>query len=164
MFQRFSNPLNQHNIQFSSSLFPLYHACPFSLVFINMFCFITLQSNFVGWHLIQTLTLSWLELGVTASFWFQVFGFLTKPLVRYLAPHQQNNRNSNKGSKTPKEDLTVPLLSFEESTSTNLLRAKDSLSMLIESPIYTIHSYWRKFDDTYMRPVFGGPLSSRSEC
>nr|WFD52758.1 NHX12 [Nitraria sibirica] len=93
-----------------------------------------------------------------------VFGFLTKPLVRYLAPHQQNNCNSNQGSKTPKEDLTVPLLSFEESTSTNLLRAKDSLSMLIESPIYTIHSYWRKFDDTYMRPVFGGPLSSRSEC
>lgn len=53
--------------------------------------------------------------------------------------------------------MTLPLLSFEESASENLSRAKENISMLIERPVYTIHSYWRRFDDTYMRPIFGGP-------
>ncbi|KAK3032464.1 hypothetical protein RJ639_037277 [Escallonia herrerae] len=70
-----------------------------------------------------------------------VFGFLTKPLVNYLLPHQTNNSSIHREPRSPKEDLTLPLLSFEESASTNILRAKDSLSMLIERPVYTIHSY-----------------------
>ncbi|GAV87256.1 Na_H_Exchanger domain-containing protein [Cephalotus follicularis] len=86
-----------------------------------------------------------------------VFGFLTKPLINYLLPHHHE-------PKSPKEDLTLPLLSFQESASTNISRAKDSLSMLIERPVFTIHHYWRRFDDAYMRPIFGGALSSLSEC
>lgn len=46
---------------------------------------------------------------------------------------------------------------MDESAATNVLRAKDSLSMLMERPVYTIHFFWRKFDDSYMRPIFGGP-------
>ncbi|KAL2944860.1 Sodium/hydrogen exchanger 4 [Bienertia sinuspersici] len=64
-------------------------------------------------------------------------------------------------SKTPKDELTLPMLSMDESTATNLSRAKDSLTMLMERPIHTIHSYWRKFDDAYMRPLFGGPIDSQ---
>lgn len=64
---------------------------------------------------------------------------------------------SREESKNLKEDMNLPLLSFEESAATNLIRAKNSLSMLIERPVYTIHSYWRRFDDAYMRPIFGGP-------
>ncbi|MED6205446.1 Sodium/hydrogen exchanger 4 [Stylosanthes scabra] len=93
-----------------------------------------------------------------------VFGFLTKPLIRYMLPHNNNGRRRNTnheeagtGTGTPGEDLNLPLLSFEESAATNISRAKESLSMLIESPVYTIHHYWRKFDDAYMRPLFGGP-------
>ncbi|XVF70771.1 hypothetical protein PTKIN_Ptkin11bG0189000 [Pterospermum kingtungense] len=104
-----------------------------------------------------------------------VFGFLTKPLIYYLLPHRpiidkcesslgSKSPESSLGSKSPKEDMSLPLLSFEESASTNLIRAKDSLTMLIERPVYTVHFYWRKFDDTYMRPIFGGPLSSSPEC
>ncbi|XVF03726.1 hypothetical protein REPUB_Repub05bG0018600 [Reevesia pubescens] len=94
-----------------------------------------------------------------------VFGFLTKPLIFYLLPHNVIDKNdSSLGSKSPKEDLTLPMLSFEASASTNILRAKDSLSMLIERPVYTVHFYWRKFDDTYMRPIFGGPRTSPPEC
>ncbi|KAK2639867.1 hypothetical protein Ddye_027662 [Dipteronia dyeriana] len=94
-----------------------------------------------------------------------VFGFLTKPLVNYLLPSNGNNSSDNRSEpKSPKEDMTPPLLSLEESTSTNLLRAKDSLSLLIERPVYTIHSYWRRFDDNYMRPIFGGANISRSAC
>ncbi|GER32419.1 sodium/hydrogen exchanger, partial [Striga asiatica] len=95
-----------------------------------------------------------------------VLGFLTKPLIMYLLPHNNNN-NTNKLDREPtisKEDMTLPLLSFDESAATNLLRAKDSLSRLIERPVYTIHSFWRRFDDAYMRPIFGGPLSSQNNA
>lgn len=86
----------------------------------------------------------------------QVFGFLTKPLILYLVPHTPTQE-----TKSPKDDLTLPMLSMDESAATNLSRAKDSLSMLIERPVHTIHSYWRKFDDAYMRPLFGGPVDSQ---
>ncbi|XP_054796708.1 sodium/hydrogen exchanger 4 isoform X1 [Prosopis cineraria] len=89
-----------------------------------------------------------------------VFGILTKPLIRYLLPHSSTRKNiAHQESSPPIEDLNLPLLSFEESTATNISRAKESLSMLMESPVHTIHHYWRKFDDAYMRPVFGGPLA-----
>ncbi|XP_044473806.1 sodium/hydrogen exchanger 4 [Mangifera indica] len=93
-----------------------------------------------------------------------VFGFLTKPLIQCLLPHHETNNNNSRESKSREEDLTLPLLSLEESTTNNLLRAKDSLSMLLDSPVHTIHSYWRRFDDSYMRPIFGGPLRDSSEC
>ncbi|MFS7985449.1 putative cation/H+ exchanger, cation/H+ exchanger, CPA1 family, sodium/solute symporter superfamily [Helianthus anomalus] len=88
-----------------------------------------------------------------------VFGFLTKPLIRYLLP--TNTRNAGPPRSTsPKEDITLPLLSFDESASENFSRAKENMSMLMERPVYTIHSYWRRFDDTYMRPIFGGARNS----
>ncbi|KAL1332803.1 hypothetical protein HN51_061576 [Arachis hypogaea] len=95
-----------------------------------------------------------------------VFGFLTKPLIRYMLPHNNGTRrNTNhEAGGTPGEDLNLPLLSFEESAATNISRAKESLSMFIGSPVYTIHHYWRKFDDAYMRPLFGGPHHNRSRC
>lgn len=31
-----------------------------------------------------------------------------------------------------------------------------SLRMLLTKPTRTVHYYWRKFDDAFMRPVFGG--------
>ncbi|CAH8279766.1 unnamed protein product [Arabidopsis lyrata] len=98
-----------------------------------------------------------------------VFGFLTKPLVNYLLPHDASHNTGNRGKRTepgsPKEDATLPLLSFDESASTNFNRAKDSISLLMEQPVYTIHRYWRKFDDTYMRPIFGGPRrENQPEC
>ncbi|KAK3423885.1 hypothetical protein EUGRSUZ_F00635 [Eucalyptus grandis] len=74
------------------------------------------------------------------------------------------NGQQPREAKMPKEDMTVPMLSMEESAATNILRAKDSLSMLIERPVHTIHSYWRKFDDAYMRPIFGGPCRNNSVC
>ncbi|KAK9939954.1 hypothetical protein M0R45_016633 [Rubus argutus] len=93
-----------------------------------------------------------------------VFGFLTKPLINYLLPHDGTNPISRKESKDVGEDLNLPLLSFDETAATNINRAKDNLSMLMESPVYTIHFYWRRFDDAYMRPLFGGPVSNQSTC
>ncbi|KAG2299430.1 hypothetical protein Bca52824_035902 [Brassica carinata] len=96
---------------------------------------------------------------VVVLFTTLVFGFLTKPLVNYLLPHDAshntgNNRGKRSAPGSPKEDATLPLLSFDESSL-----------LLIEQPVYTIHRYWRKFDDTYMRPVFGGPRPlDQPEC
>lgn len=101
---------------------------------------------------------------------FQVFGFLTKPLVDHLLPSTSSSNSNTTGGDpgSPKEDMTLPLLSVEESASENLSRAKDNLSMLMDRPVYTIHSYWRRFDTAYMRPIFGGPCSdenhSSSSC
>ncbi|CAI9088298.1 OLC1v1022598C2 [Oldenlandia corymbosa var. corymbosa] len=91
-----------------------------------------------------------------------VFGFLTKPLVSYLLPPSSNISDINREPSISK-DVKLPLLSFEESAATNVSRAKDSLSMLIERPVFTIHHYWRRFDDAYMRPIFGGPRSNESQ-
>lgn len=84
-----------------------------------------------------------------------VFGFLTKPLIHHLLPHNDSTRSIDREPTISKE--TLPLLSFDASATTNLLRAKDSLSMLLQRPVTTTHSLWRRFDDAYMRPVFGGP-------
>ncbi|PIA38317.1 hypothetical protein AQUCO_02800178v1 [Aquilegia coerulea] len=95
-----------------------------------------------------------------------VLGSITKPLIKHLVPHHELNSESHGEQNSFIEDLNLPLLSPRVSTKTNILRAKNSLTMLIKKPIYTIHSFWRRFDDTYMRPVFGGPPpenSSRSE-
>ncbi|XP_024023675.1 sodium/hydrogen exchanger 4 [Morus notabilis] len=88
-----------------------------------------------------------------------VFGLLTTPLINYLLPHPTtaNDIIRERRYDDAREDMTLPLLSLEESAATNILRAKESLSMLMEMPVYTIHSYWRKFDDAYMRPFFSGP-------
>lgn len=103
-----------------------------------------------------------------SNFWafFQVFGFLTKPLVDYLLPASTSNTNRRnpRDPGSPKEDMTLPLLSLDESASENLSRAKENVSMLMDRPVYTIHSYWRRFDHTYMRPIFGGPSDNESSC
>ncbi|GAB4846065.1 Sodium/hydrogen exchanger 4 [Ancistrocladus abbreviatus] len=89
-----------------------------------------------------------------------VFGLLTKPLITWLAPHLDPGCDSRE-PKSPKDDLDLPLLSTEESATSSLIRAKGSLSMLIERPVFTIHHYWRRFDNAYMRPIFGGPLGNQ---
>ncbi|XP_057983920.1 sodium/hydrogen exchanger 4 isoform X1 [Malania oleifera] len=86
-----------------------------------------------------------------------VFGFLTKPLITFLLPSPAVDNNCRK-----EKDTTLPLLWTQQLASGNILPTEDSLSVLIEQPVRTIHFYWRKFDNTYMRPIFGGPLGNQS--
>uniref|UniRef100_A0A6V7QR05 Cation/H+ exchanger transmembrane domain-containing protein n=1 Tax=Ananas comosus var. bracteatus TaxID=296719 RepID=A0A6V7QR05_ANACO len=86
-----------------------------------------------------------------------VFGFLTKPLITALLPHHSQESTDHKDDNMPKDDIALPFLSADSSAGSGFLQAKRSLSMLLERPVHTIHAYWRKFDDKYMRPVFGGP-------
>ena len=60
------------------------------------------------------------------------------------------------------KSLILPLLtngnghhSEADMGANNILRPT-SLRMLLTTPSHTVHHYWRKFDNAFMRPVFGG--------
>ncbi|AQK40828.1 hypothetical protein ZEAMMB73_Zm00001d024216 [Zea mays] len=93
-----------------------------------------------------------------------VFGFLTRSLISAMLPHQSRvlSRGHSTGSNSPKDDFTMSFLSGDEGASGSgivLEQAKRSLSMMLERPVHTVRIYWRKFDDRFMRPIFGGPRS-----
>ncbi|KAI3828498.1 hypothetical protein L1987_02599 [Smallanthus sonchifolius] len=88
-----------------------------------------------------------------------VFGLITQPLVRLLLPAPKTlNRMISSEPASPKSFI-VPLLGngqgSEADLSQNVLRPS-SLRMLLSTPAHTVHYYWRKFDNAFMRPVFGG--------
>ncbi|KAK4755557.1 hypothetical protein SAY87_009314 [Trapa incisa] len=88
-----------------------------------------------------------------------VFGLMTKPLVRYLLPSPKpfTSMTSSEPS-SPKSFIIEPLLGngqCSESTGQNIPRPS-SIRMFLTTPSRSVHHYWRKFDDSFMRPVFGG--------
>ncbi|KAL9410395.1 hypothetical protein AB3S75_044205 [Citrus x aurantiifolia] len=89
-----------------------------------------------------------------------VFGLMTQPLVRILLPSSKNlSRMLSDESSTPKSFI-VPLLGNGQGSEADLktpnVTRPTSLRMLLATPSHTVHHYWRKFDDAFMRPVFGG--------
>lgn len=91
----------------------------------------------------------------------QVFGLLTKPLVRLmLQPREQSSEISSPKSSS----ALLPLLANGQDLASELdsvgggisVRRPSSLTMLITKPTSTVHYYWRKFDNAVMRPIFGG--------
>ncbi|PIN14378.1 Sodium/hydrogen exchanger protein [Handroanthus impetiginosus] len=100
-----------------------------------------------------------------------VFGLATKPLVRLLMPSsKQLDRMISSEPVTPRS-FTVPLLGESQDSDADLFAETEhdpesreydnilrpsSLRMLLTKPTRTVHYYWRKFDNTFMRPVFGG--------
>ncbi|KAL9235094.1 hypothetical protein vseg_009889 [Gypsophila vaccaria] len=98
-----------------------------------------------------------------------VFGFLTKPLIRLLLPHPKHFSSTSTISATDLESpksLILPLLDCRGESETDMgnhdghtdraVGRPGSLRMLLNAPTHTVHHYWRKFDDSFMRPVFGG--------
>ncbi|GAB2277543.1 monovalent cation:H+ antiporter, CPA1 (nhx1) [Dionaea muscipula] len=98
-----------------------------------------------------------------------VFGLLTKHLIRFLLPQSSVHFSSvstvSSYLGSPKS-ITVPFLGNQQGSETDLgsqefarqvgIGRPNSLRMLLNSPSHTVHYYWRKFDDSFMRPVFGG--------
>lgn len=91
----------------------------------------------------------------------QVFGLMTKPLIRLLLPHTPHPKGSSititTDSGTPKS-VTVPLLTqdSEADIEGHEVHRPNSIRALLATPTHTVHRMWRKFDDAFMRPVFGG--------
>ncbi|XP_016196868.1 sodium/hydrogen exchanger 2-like [Arachis ipaensis] len=90
-----------------------------------------------------------------------VFGMMTKPLVRLLLPSSKHIISIPSPPSTPKT-LTEPLLSngHHDSGPNNGDSVNgpspNRLRMLLNMTNRGVHHYWRKFDDSVMRPVFGG--------
>ena len=89
----------------------------------------------------------------------QVFGLMTKPLVRLLLPMSIHKSIISSPPSTPKSRM-LPLLEngqeLEGNESTQNGHGPSSLRLLLGLPTRGVHHYWRKFDDAVMRPVFGG--------
>lgn len=105
----------------------------------------------------QMYMTSFLKLSNTVHL-HQVFGMMTKPLIRLLLPASSHSVTSEPSS--PKS-LHSPLLTsmqgsdLETASHSHIVRPS-SLRMLLSKPTHTVHYYWRKFDDALMRPMFGG--------
>ncbi|KAK6915491.1 Cation/H+ exchanger [Dillenia turbinata] len=93
-----------------------------------------------------------------------VFGLMTKPLIRLLLPMPRHiSSNASSDQNTPKS-ATVPLLGSGQDSdcgnfgnfSSEPIPPATQLRLLLTIPTHTVHHCWRKFDDTFMRPVFGG--------
>ncbi|KAI8566117.1 hypothetical protein RHMOL_Rhmol02G0014700 [Rhododendron molle] len=88
-----------------------------------------------------------------------VFGLLTKPLVRLLLPSPKQLSRALSSEPTTPKSFIVPLLTNGQDSEVDLaphVPRPSSLRMLLAAPTRSVHYYWRKFDDAFMRPVFGG--------
>ncbi|KAK9919741.1 hypothetical protein M0R45_028321 [Rubus argutus] len=90
-----------------------------------------------------------------------VFGSITKPLIEaVLLRHAKPNTNISDATDIPSlEDLRLLFLETgdpSEEGSGEPSRKRNSFRLLMTHTSYTVHHFWRKFDDKFMRPVFGG--------
>ena len=90
----------------------------------------------------------------------KVFGLLTKPLVGWLLPEGQGGESerSSDTAGSPSSSKETGEEEEEGAVLPLLMEKASSFSILLERPTHTMHAYWRRFDDTYMRPIFGGPI------
>ncbi|KAK1417878.1 hypothetical protein QVD17_27012 [Tagetes erecta] len=88
-----------------------------------------------------------------------VFGLITQPLVRLLLPAPKTMNRMISSEPTSPKSFIVPLLGNGQDSEMDLSQnvpRPTSLRMLLSTPSHTVHYYWRKFDNAFMRPVFGG--------
>ncbi|XP_072997874.1 sodium/hydrogen exchanger 1-like isoform X3 [Typha latifolia] len=87
-----------------------------------------------------------------------VFGSITKPLVQALLSCNSKSLNDEDTNQSGLEDIHYLFLENGRANESenNGASLRRSLGMLIMHPTHTIHYFWRKFDDKYMRPIFGG--------
>lgn len=79
----------------------------------------------------------------------QVFGMMTKPLIGILLPQAKYTMSMLSSEPSSPKSFTVPLLGNDQNTPS-------PLGLFLRIPSHTVHHYWRRFDDAFMRPVFGG--------
>nr|AID51453.1 vacuolar Na+/H+ reverse transporter [Glehnia littoralis] len=88
-----------------------------------------------------------------------VFGLLTKPLVNHLLPSRTHLSRMISSEPVTPNSFFVPLLTNGQDSEADLgstILRPPSLRMILTAPSRSVHHYWRKFDNAFMRPVFGG--------
>jgi sodium/hydrogen exchanger 8 len=125
-------------------------------------CFeVGLSSLEIVWQMVKA-TRNWISFEIYFLIYgsAQVFGLMTKPLVRILLPQSKLGTSMTSSEPSSPKSFTVPLLSnghdSEADKGSQHVGRPTSLRMLLSTPSHTVHHYWRKFDDAFMRPVFGG--------
>jgi len=94
----------------------------------------------------------------------QVFGLMTKPLIRFLLPvsppPKRKNSLGNMESSNPPKSITVPFLGGAHDSENDLDGSEDhrpnTIRALFSNSTHNVHRLWRTFDNSVMRPVFGG--------
>jgi hypothetical protein len=90
---------------------------------------------------------------VYAIYLIQVFGLLTKPLINLLIPPRPGN-----AADLSSQSFLDPLLSSLLGSDLDIGQypPQTNLELLLTIPTRSVHRVWRKFDDRFMRPMFGG--------
>lgn len=90
----------------------------------------------------------------------QVFGSITKPLIEAVLLRHAKPMVSDVTEFQSLEELRFLFLEnggpSEQGQDDDSHPRRRSLRMLMTYPAISIHYMWRKFDDRFMRPVFGG--------
>lgn len=84
---------------------------------------------------------------------------MTKPLIRILLPPPKLTVSMTRADSSTPKSVTAPLLGAAQDSEADLdghIHRPSSIRALLTTPTHTVHRYWRKFDDAFMRPVFGG--------
>uniref|UniRef100_A0A6M2EXP2 Sodium/hydrogen exchanger n=1 Tax=Populus davidiana TaxID=266767 RepID=A0A6M2EXP2_9ROSI len=88
-----------------------------------------------------------------------VCGSVTKPLIEAVLLRHTKPMVSDFNDNVSLEDLRVLLFESADPNNSNNNQPAgraSSLRLLISHPTTTVHYFWRKFDDRFMRPMFGG--------
>lgn len=87
-----------------------------------------------------------------------MFGSVTKLLIGAVLLRNAKPAISDATDIPSLEDLNIPFLENGDPSEqdNNPPPRKNSLRLLISNPTRTVHYWWRKFDDKFMRPAFGG--------
>lgn len=88
-----------------------------------------------------------------------VFGLMTKPLLCWLLPPHLNDMLEPETPNLPRVSsggMHVPLLEEDEPMHQHHAMDRGSTAHILRRSSSTVHHFWRKFDDSFMRPVFGG--------
>ena len=86
-------------------------------------------------------------------------GSITKPLIEVVLLWHSKPSSLDTSDDQILEELKCP---FIENGNSSEKGSNSSFRLLISHPISIFHYFWKKFDDKYMWPVFGGLIISGS--
>jgi len=93
---------------------------------------------------------------IVVLFSTMVFGLLTKPLLTLLIPPRTGpNTSSLLSSQSILDPLLTSMMGSDFDVG-QISSPRYNLQFILTAPTRSVHRLWRKFDDRFMRPMFGG--------